>query len=72
MDIITPTPGMMHRRVAHMLVKRHGRELFKPLVNEHTGATITLGNLLMTLVLLGLWQRADYEKMKNYYVGRIS
>lgn len=72
MDIITPTAGMMHRRVAHMLVKRQGYELFKILVNEHTGATITLGNFLMTLVLLELWQRNDYRKMKNYYVGRIS
>lgn len=55
------------RLIAHKLVKQKGYELFKPLVNQHTGASITLGSLLLVLVLLGLWQRTDYEYLKKFY-----
>lgn len=70
MDIITPTKGHMQRRVAHKLVKMKDPSLFTPLYNESTGASITMGNFLMTLVLLGLWQRENFRKTKNYFIGR--
>ena len=56
----------LKRRKAVSLVYRHGRELWHTLVNEHTGATATLGSLLMVLVLLGLWQRNDFERLMRH------
>lgn len=64
MDVITPTNKLMHRRVAHSIVKRHSRQLFHPLVDQHTGASITVGSFLMTLVLLGLWQRETFRRIR--------
>lgn len=70
MDIITPTRGQLQRRVAHRLVKMEDPSLFNALYNDTTGLSVTMGNFLMTLVLLGLYKRKDFQKMKNYYVGR--
>lgn len=70
MDIISPTKGHLSRRVAHKLVKGYDPTLFTPIYNDLTGMSITVGSFLMALVLLGLWQRKDFQKMKGYYVGR--
>jgi hypothetical protein len=70
MDIITPTKGHMQRRVAHKLVKRQDPSLFNPIYREDKDFSITVGTFLVTLILLGLYQRKDFKKMKNYFVGR--
>lgn len=70
MDIITPTRGQLQRRVAHKLVKMKDPTLFKPLTREDSSLSITMGSFLMTLVLLGLWQRKEFQRNKNMYIGR--
>lgn len=64
--VVPSIKNSKHRKVASALVSRHGRELWRVLVNEHTGATVALGNLLLVLVLLGLWQRSDFERVMKY------
>lgn len=55
----------MSRLIAHKLVKQKDYSCFKPLENPLTGANITVGNVLVMLVLLGLWQKNDFEYLKK-------
>lgn len=54
-----------YRLIAYELVKSQGDGLYKPLVNQHTGASTTLGKFLMVLVLLKLWQKTKYESLRK-------
>lgn len=53
-----------NRRAAVAIIQsRLGYRLFNPLVNQLTGASVTLGNVFIVIVLLKLWQKKNFEDL---------
>lgn len=62
MGTTTQTSGQILHQTAVQLAKQKVYEAFRPFYSGSFG----LGNFLVILILLGLWQRSEYEKLKRY------
>lgn len=57
-----PTPASMDHIIAHYVVNLMDSRLFTPLKKGDIG--VSMGDFLMVLVLLGLWKKEEFNRLK--------